>query len=350
MGFLSVRRGRKAPLPLNIPECKTTSPPHYPMTLLDQFSQEVGSASSASGWVVPDVIYRRVEEQRFSPSALQSPRYNTGKFYISDLSLRGVKIYGFDDCDPNSSATSEMYHDWIDQYYQDELSTLPEAHRESIQQAGLPMELRDALDSSPRSPRQIDTQYHATVRPYPQVFGAPPSVDDSNDDEEADEFSRNCGYPLRGTFIIGPDSDSENGSDADSNSSPDFDDEIELGVDSDLADIFRTRRAYYRSRLQENDGLDDHQDLHSSWICCSKSVFRGDEEVSDDKVIFDQLYCRNGFAISYYSPNRPIGGSMDSLEYDADSEHSQNMWSSNRAILQDLDSHDYEDFENRSHF
>jgi hypothetical protein len=273
MGFLSFRRGRKAPSPLPIPQ--------HGATLLDRFLQEVGSASSASSWVIPDIINRCVEEHPFSPSDLQSPRYKLDSFEKPPLGLRDGNMDVFDDCDPNSIDALEVYQDLIHQYDQDEESSQPQGSQESLQnirQVSQPTELRVNPEIGRQNPA-------ATIGLHPQIFRSPPSVDDSDDDEEPDEFSRRCGFRQCRSFITNPDSDSDSDSDdgSESQDSSNSDDENEIRSAFDSASSFGRRTACQEFTLWDNDRI-DHDVQSDPPINSSETdlLCFADDEGSDD--------------------------------------------------------------------
>lgn len=331
MGLLSFRRGRKAPSPVStfslfpvkstekISDCLPPQPQNS--ELLDWFSQEVGSATSASGWVMPDFIFHRVVEYSHGSSTSQSPRSSNDSFEDPFLHLRGGNMDYFDECDPNSPTALERYTSWIDHdYYNDQCALRQDTQNthHSVRQISPPTDPRFNPRISSRSPQQVSTQYAANSRFYPQVFCPSPSIDDSDEDEEVDEFTNNG----HGRLVSSPGSFT----DAPSGSSISY---------------------YFPDTLDSLVAIspsDSSSSAYSYEACGWDSCFEKNEEVEPDWVHV-QNRSSDGNVIGYYFPDSPTATDLNS-EYNADSEARDSMWDSNRSILQGLDLPDYEKVEN----
>lgn len=388
MGFFSFRRGRKTPSPISpfslfpvkstekIPDCLPPQP--QSPGLLDRFSQDVGSATSPSGWVMPDFIISHVGGYPRGSSTSQSPKSNNDDFedpflHLRDvdlndfddfedtpLHLRGGNMDDFDECDPNSPGALERYTSWIDRDYYDEQPALLQGIQNTQQ---ITQQVSPHIDPrfNPRTLEGVSQQYPANVRLYPQIFHPRPSVDDSDDDEEVDEFTNN-GY---GRLLSSPSvsSDSDGCYESDDCSDSENDIAVRMGC--------RGLGRHGQGRIQHYDGHvircyappnpPDLPMATSLTVSSSSEYFnerpcywdsKDDEEVEDDWIHVRNQGSENSYVIRCYAPDFPMA--PDSLmtigcslsEYGADSEASQSMWNSNRAILLGSDLPDYEEVEN----
>ena len=270
-----------------IPDCLPSRPQNS--ELLDRFSQEVGSATSASGWIMPNFIIHHVVECPYASSTSQSPKSNNDGFEGPFLYLRGGNMDDFDECDPNSPTALERYTSWINPDHYDEQYALRQGtqNTQQTQQVSSHIVPRFNPRITPRAPQQVPTQYDSDSWFYPQVPHPPPSVDDSDDDKEEDEFT-NHGH---GRLVSSP-----------------------------------------GSRTESSSG---------------SSMRSGSVDYHEQTTVRPHCARDDSYVIRCYAPDSPMATGLNGSEYDADSEASESMWNSNRSILQGSDLPDYEEVENR---
>jgi hypothetical protein len=308
--------------------------------LLGRFSQAVGSAASPSGWVIPDCTISRIVECPYTSSTLHNPRSDNSGFEDPFLHLRSDNMDDFGDCDPNSPGALERYTSWIDHDHYGEQYALREYTQntqQSTQQAGSHIELPFNPRSTPRIPQQASQQYPADVRLSRQVFRPPPSVDDSDNDEETDEFTNN-GY---GRLLSSPGSFTESSSSSSTRfSSVDHYEQTTVyphcGRDGRYTIGCCPPNALDLPMVSSDSEYSDEGPITCYW----DSDFEDDEEIGDDWVDVRNQISGDSNVIRCYAPNSPP---MDiGSEYDADSEASESMWNSNKSILLGSDLRDYE--------
>lgn len=194
MGFLNFRRGRKDLPPIilhsqfleNSTDSNVLARPAK-TKLLRQFSQHVGSASCASGWAVPEIISSHIEDYSYSDStSTMGHSLRSGLDVDEDLlhygySLRGGSISDFEDCDPNSPTALAKYLHWIE----------PDFSQQQTDQQDIQW---SPQQSHPGPPNSTASNGHASdesfrLDPYPDVRYRQPSVDDTENGEDADDWS-----------------------------------------------------------------------------------------------------------------------------------------------------------------
>jgi hypothetical protein len=355
MGLLSFRRDRKAPSPLfpfslfpvRSTENNSDFFPAQPRNskLLDRFSQEVGTVTSASGWAVPEIIHGCVDEYLYTSSTSHSPRSN------KPLHLRGGNMDDFDVCDPNSPTALETCPYWIDQDYYDEQCALrqdPQGTQQHIQQISPHVEPLFNPPTSQRSSQQGLLQQNTNTRLYPQVFRPLPSVDDTDDDEEADEFTNNGHVCL----LTSPFSftDSSGGSSIRSGSEEYYEQTTvcpQCGRDNSyIMDCYSPDTPDLAINTRPSVSPYSEHSYQGSAIYGWDSDSQDDEQVEDDWAHVQNRSSEDSYVIGCYAPDSIIATGLDSSEYDADSEASESMWNFNRSTLQGSDLPDYEEIEN----
>jgi hypothetical protein len=271
---------------------------------------------------------------------------------------------GFDECDPNSSGALGRYTSRTNQVHCDEQSVLRQGIRNTrqiTQQVSSHIEPRFKRQIAPRTPEGISQQYPANVRLYPQIFYPPPSVNDSDNDEEADEVTGN-GY---GCQLSSPivNSDSEDCYESDNCSDSENDIAVRM--------VCRGLGRHGRGRIQHDNGhviscyaLPNTSDLpmvtgptDSSyseyfdegaryWDSEDEDHSEDEEEVEDEWIHVRNQSSENSYVIRCYTPDSPMIIGCYFSEYDADSGASESVWNSNRAILLGSDLPDYDEVEN----